>query len=121
MNDSSLQTSDAEAAAVATKPRVDRKLAYEDCIRQFLADDGLRPPGSHRPRHLRMIDKPTFPAGTTDQEKADICRSELRPLLEQVAAIASRMMKDGMQLAFRIGPDQYGRIVLHGIDITKPL
>lgn len=67
------------------------------------------------PNEMRLVE-------STDEERAKAYRDDLRPLLEKVAEIAHKAMsKDRMTVSFRIGPDPYGRTILHGIDMQKVL
>lgn len=59
--------------------------------------------------------------GRNDAERAATIRSNLRPLLEQVAQIVTDARKDGLIVSFNISPDQYGRCQVTALDVTKPL
>jgi hypothetical protein len=63
----------------------------------------------------------TFPAGTTDQEKAAIYRSEALPLLEAICSLRDRARKDGLIIGFSLAWDQFGRSVVSDLNIVKPL
>lgn len=62
----------------------------------------------------------TFPAGTTDAEKAESYRKEVRALLDQVCVLRDRARKDGLLIGFNIGWDQYGRSATD-VSVVKPL
>ena len=63
----------------------------------------------------------SFPAGTTDQEKADAYRNETRTLLEAFCGLRERAKRDGLVINVAVVWDQYGRSVVGDVSIVKPL
>lgn len=59
--------------------------------------------------------------GRTDAEIADEIRRELRPALEEIAAVFMMARRHGLNVAFQIEWDSFGRAVVGGINVTKPL
>ncbi len=57
----------------------------------------------------------------TDPEKAAQIRAMLTPVLEQVCAIVGDARANGLIVSFNIAPDQFGRVKVQALDITKPL
>jgi hypothetical protein len=59
--------------------------------------------------------------GKPDPELAAELRADLRPLLEQIAAIMSKARRNGLNVAWAITWDQFGRPVIQTIDVMRPL
>jgi hypothetical protein len=59
--------------------------------------------------------------GKTDAEKAAKIRADITPILEQVCAVVGAARAEGMIVSFNIAPDQFGRVKVQALDITKPL
>lgn len=57
----------------------------------------------------------------TDAIKAEEYRRELVPLLDKACDVFNRARNEGLIVSFQIGLDQYGRSVVQGIGIVKPL
>lgn len=57
----------------------------------------------------------------TDIQKADAYRKELAAALLPVCEILDRSRKDGLVIQYNIAPDEYGRVRVPFINITKPL
>lgn len=68
-----------------------------------------------------MNDPVSLVPGKTDKERADDYRARLTPLLEQAAAIVGEARQAGFIIGFNISPDQFGRVKVQTIDVTKPL
>lgn len=78
-----------------------------------------------RPKEIELVPVPGGIAyldkAKTDVEKAAAYRAELRPLLEKVVAVLQRARNEGMNISWAMGPDQYGRMQVPNIDVTRPL
>jgi hypothetical protein len=57
----------------------------------------------------------------SDREVAEEIRAELRPVLEAAAAIQQRARARGLDIGWQIVTDQFGRIQVGPISVTKPL
>lgn len=57
----------------------------------------------------------------TEQQRADDYRIRAAIPLAELAAIMNEAKRDGFQMSFNIGPDQYGRFVPTPVSIVKPL
>lgn len=68
-----------------------------------------------------MNEAVTLVPGKTDAEKASQIRADLLPILEQVCAVVGKARGEGMIVSFNIAPDQFGRVKVQALDITKPL
>ena len=61
------------------------------------------------------------PLPPTAAQRAEAYREECRPLLEELAQIIQRARADGLIIGFNVAPDQYGRMKVGEISVTKPL
>ena len=61
------------------------------------------------------------PTRPSEKEIAEGLRAELRPVLEAAAAIQQRARAHGLEVGWNIGTDQFGRIQVGPISVTKPL
>lgn len=57
----------------------------------------------------------------SDADLAKAYRDEMRAALGPVCDILQRARNDGLVIGWNISPDQYGRINVPNIDVTKPL
>lgn len=57
----------------------------------------------------------------SDADRAKAYREEVASLLAPVVAAVERARLDGLQIAFNVGPDDFGRMSLKTINISKPL
>ncbi len=57
----------------------------------------------------------------TDAERAAAIRAELRPVLDQVCEIITRARRDGINVGFNLGPDQFGIQRVQMLDLFKSI
>jgi hypothetical protein len=59
--------------------------------------------------------------GKSEAELARSYRDRVMPLLEQVCGLCTEARQNGLQIAFNLGPDQFGRQRIQMFDISKSL
>lgn len=57
----------------------------------------------------------------TDEEKAVKIRAELRPVLEEACDIITRARREGINVGFNLGPDQFGIQRVMALDLFKAI
>lgn len=62
-----------------------------------------------------------FAPPPTDAEKAKKYRDEVRPILDQVCALIDTARRDGLEISFGLGPNQFGKQVVQNLGVVKPL
>lgn len=68
-----------------------------------------------------MNEAVTLVPGQTDAEKAEKYRKELTESLKPVIEILERAKRDGLVVQWNIAADEFGRIRVPFINVTKPL
>ncbi len=63
----------------------------------------------------------SFVPSKSDAEKAEAYRAEMTEALKPVLDILNRARNDGLIIGWAIGADQFGRVTMPKIDVTKPL
>ncbi len=63
----------------------------------------------------------TLMTNKTDTQKAEAYRAEMTEALKPVLDILNRARNDGLIIGWAIGADQFGRVTMPKIDVTKPL
>lgn len=57
----------------------------------------------------------------TDAQKAATYRAELLPILEKAADVVQRARSEGLTIGFSLAQDEFGRMRVGLINVTKPL
>ena len=63
----------------------------------------------------------TLQTGKSDADRATEYRSKIDPRLRQVAQIMEEARRDGLNIAWNIGPNMYGTVMHQRTEIVKPL
>lgn len=71
---------------------------------------------------MAEADLVSIPGGKmTDEERGAMIRAELRPVLEQACDIITKARRDGINIGFNLGPDQFGVQRITSLDLFKAI